>query len=213
MSRKAVLSFVFLGFIAASTVNATVFSGSLSSASGQIAGLGVWINPGPTSIAWEVTDVGTYYHYKYTLTVPQADVSHFIVEVSPLAEISDFSNLSGPFQGSPVVDDYDQTNGNPTIPGPLHGLKLDNVTGTNVVFEFDSVRVPVWGDFYAKCGALVPNQAWNAGFSLPDPVAPAAGGTIDNHILVPDSRIVPEPAMLALLLIGGVTALRKNRRP
>ncbi len=204
---------LFLPGIAASAATATMFSGSLSSASGQIGGVGDWINPGPISIAWEVTDLGTHYHYKYTLTVPRIDFSHFIVEVSPLATMGDFSNLAGPFQGTPGIGDYDQTNGNPNIPAQVHGLKFDNTSGTNVVFQFDSVRVPVWGDFYAKGGGTPTNQAWNAGFTLPDPTVPAAGGTVDNHILVPDSKVVPEPATMAVLLTGLITLVPRRRRP
>jgi hypothetical protein len=72
--------------------------------------------------------------------------------------------------------------------------------------------VPVWGDFYAKCGAHPPNQIWNMGITLPDPMAPAANGSIDNHILVPDSYNIPEPATFVLLLIGTVLGTHKRRR-
>jgi hypothetical protein len=182
--------------ITASSASATTLSGSLSSASSELGGVGDWINPGTTTIAWEVTDMGSHYHYKYTLTVPQHAISHFIIEISPTAESSNFWNFGGPFQGTPVIDDYTQLNGNPDIPAPIYGIKFDEAFGTTAVFEFDSTRVPVWGDFYAKCGANPANQVWNMGITLPDPTDPAANGSIDNHILVPDSYNIPEPSTL-----------------
>lgn len=211
MTKRPAVLFGVVSMIASSAM-ATMYSGSLSSASGEIGGLGSWVSPGPTTIAWEVTDLGTYFHYKYTLTVPSHAISHFIVEVSPAAESGDFSNLAGSFGGAWEIGDFTQSNGNPNIPQPIHGLKFDQTYGTTATFEFDSVRVPVWGDFYAKCGANPPNQAWNTGISTPDPIAPVSNGSIGNHILVPDSQVIPEPAtMLMLLLAGAVVAGRKTQ--
>jgi len=181
---------------------AQTYSGSLSSASGQIDGRQEWIDPGPTMLSWEVTDMGAFYHYQYTLAVPQnsSEISHFIIGVSDNFGIGDFWNETGAFQGT-EVGDFDQANGNPSIPGLLHGLKFDDTSGTTLVVDFDSSRVPVWGDFYAKCGGNPPNEAWNLGFALPNPTDPPSNGTISNHILVPDT-VVPEPSSLLLCLLA-----------
>ena len=78
------------------------------------------------------------------------------------------------------------------------------------MIEFDSIRMPVWGDFYAKCGGIPPNEAWNEGFATPDPLDPPADGSIASHILVPDS-FVPEPTTLSLLVACGLLAARRRR--
>lgn len=154
----------------------------------------------------------THYHYKYTLNVPGPgnEISHFILEVSDLFSEEDFWNETGPF-GPAGIGDFNQGNGNPDIPGEIHGLKFDELWGTTAVIEFDSSRMPVWGDFYAKDGGNPTNQAWNEGFARPDPPDPADDGSIDNHILVPDSH-VPEPATLALVVLGGLMIARRRTR-
>jgi len=152
----------------------------------------------------------THYHYKYTLTVPGHEISHFIIEVSAVFGENDFWNEAGPFEVT-EINDFNQGNGNPEIPGEIHGLKFDEAWGTAAVFEFDSSRVPVWGDFYAKDGGNPTNQAWNEGFARPDPPNPPGNGSIDNHILVPDS-VMPEPSTLAFLTLGGLMIARRRTR-
>jgi hypothetical protein len=90
-----------------------------------------------------------------------------------------------------------------------------------VTVSFYSTRVPVWGDFYAKdgrdksAGEDSPVAAWNAGFGVTDvdPTAPASSGSIDHHVLVPDSMLaIPEPASIAVVLAGGVGVIVRRRR-
>ena len=212
MNARTILSAsVFVIAWAPFAVGAT-YSGSLSSSLGEIEGLQEWIDPGQTTIAWEITDVTTHFHYKYTLSVPPAekDISHFIIEVSTQFDDDNFWNESGPFAGT-EVNDFSQANGSPSIPEGTHGLKFDDMSGTMVVIEFDSDRRPVWGDFYAKGGGDATNEAWNEGFSRTDPLDDPGDGSIDNHILVPDS-VLPEPGTLALLMVGGPMLMRRLRR-
>jgi hypothetical protein len=202
----AVVTFLLL----VSSAQAVLYSGSLSSQTGQIDGVGGWIDPGHTTIEWQVWDNPDFsWHYEYTLTVPQSDVSHFIIELSESATADHIFNLQGPFAGTEVKLHSGPSSGNPDMPGDLFGIKFDGVTGTTVSLSFDAWRMPVWGDFYAKCGATPPNQAWNMGFLNTDPPDPPSSGTIDNHILVPDTYI-PEPVTLLLLALGTV-ALKKKR--
>ena len=184
------------------------FAGSLGSTEGELEGVGDWINAGSATIVWEITDMGTHYHYEYALSVlgkKAKDISHFIIEVSPTFGQDNFEEATGAFR-STEIGDFDDGNGNPDIPGELHGLKFDGTSGTTLTISFDSDREPVWGDFYAKGGGKPTNQVWNAGFSASDPTAAPSDGTVGNHILVPDSMsidvLVPEPSTVALLVTG-----------
>ena len=62
------------------------------------------------------------------------------------------------------------------------------------------------------------NAVWNAGFGNPDtdPSGPPGGGSLDGHLLVPDTSHdvppVPEPTSLAVLGIGLLCLLARRRR-
>jgi len=203
---------------------AITYEGTLASTSdnlGSVRGVGGWINPGPTTIQWWVTEYEDHWHYKYTVTVPEGEsgLSHFVIGVSDAFEASDCRNASGPFT-STEIGDFDQSNGNPDIPATLHGLKFDDIGDCGegeddscwaITIEFDSSRVAVWGDFYAKGGGNPNDQAWNAGLGVADPTDLPAAGSIDDHILVPDSA-TPEPATLALVLLGTGALFAARRR-
>lgn len=183
---------------ASAGVSPVTYSGSLSTADGGLEGTGDWINSGGSSISWWITDFGSHWHYKYTLSVPDKDISHFIIEVSPGFGAADYDNVVGNY-GVIEIQTFDQGNDNPDIPENMQGMKFDETAVLAWTIEFDSIRMPVWGDFYAKGGREA--AIWNAGFG-DDPTSAVTNGSLQNKLIRPDSTIVPEPTTVALLAMG-----------
>ena len=211
---------------------AAAYVGSLLSSTGGIDGTGNWItDPAGMSFEWDVTlNADNSWHYSYVFTHPEGETSHFILEVSDNFTANDIFNLQGDV-GSVEIGDFGVGDpSNPGIPGSMYGIKFEDTTGLETAFSFDSFRVPVWQDFYSKDGVAGGNQhagprggivnaAWNTGFTSgdTDPDAPAADGSIDYHVLAPDSvtNPVPEPTTLMLLgsgLLGSVAVFRRRRK-
>jgi len=204
----------------------TTYTGTLSvtgaGADGSLLAGGAW-NDSATTLAWTVDNTTTpgQWHYSYTLSVPTGGISHMIVEVSDedpgpmflLANLFDPQSTPAGWIDDPIeLDEFKagQQGGNPSMPEDLYGVKFnaeDTFDETMVTVVFDSDRVPVWGDFYAKGGG--DNILYNAGFTVPDtdPANPPADGSIDSHLLVPDSATVLVPAPSGMLLAGIGTAL------
>lgn len=193
------------------------YSGTLSLLNDQLVATASWGNKSltpPTSLFWEVIQSGSYYDYRYVLTVPTKDISHMIIETSGNvvlgADLMNFSLLGGP--GNPSSPDtYTSANGNPNMPsGGLYGVKFDATTGsTQWTIAFRSTRAPVWGDFYAKCGGLTEiNTVYNYGFSgglfnATDYVT-RDGTANDLKLAVPDTvgAVVPDMSSLMGGLVG-----------
>jgi hypothetical protein len=167
---------------------------------------GSWANAA-TSLSWEVTNEGDYYHYEYIFTVPAKDISHLILQVSENFESDNMWNLSNGVSTEEPTD-YDSTsNGksNPGMPGTIYGIKFEpSSDSTTLIWSFDSDREPMWGDFYAKDGKdeLLP-ALWGGIFGKIDVYAYSShmdGGT--GYIAVPDTNVVPVPSAIFLGIFG-----------
>ncbi len=192
------------------------YSGSLSTDDGGIEGTGIWVTEGVT-ISWSISgDEAGPWLYEYVLVVPTGDVSHMILEVSDSFGEDDLLNEEGPFHGF-EIDTFVPGPANPELPSDMYGIKFDNATELVFAVSFESYRNPVWGDFYAKngnVGGSGVNTVWNSGLTDPDsdPVAKASDGSLDGHLLVPDTINIPEPATVLLLASGLLPVVWRSRR-
>ena len=224
---KTLCLLLMLAVLVVAAAPVAAFTGSLSSSNSEINGTGFWVNQSllppaeqpnwiPATINWTVTqNINQSWHFDYVLSVYRAEVSHFVLETSQSFTNQDIFNLQG-HSGAVNVGWHNVGPGNPSIPSNVYGIKFDSTVGTNLHVSFDSWRAPVWGDFYSKCGNVggTQNTAWNAGFSTTDtdPISPAANGSLLNHILVPDTTVVPEPGSMMALGAGIIAMLASTRR-
>ena len=247
--RSLVLVLSFTLIFGVAVANAATYSGSLQYTAPLPPGpddgmyvIGVPNEWGDYNIAmeWTVTDEDPYnasYPWKYTYTFDldyagQHDgwgaISHIIIEGSEGILTDDIVGVTGA-----IVDGvgYQAVNyGFDDMPEDMWGINFDPPTGDDyfeMTWSFWSNRVPVWGDFYARCGGgpggediynmtgevekgfLDPNGIDDVLDDI-DPTDPPSNGSIDYHILRPDSYI-PEPMTVSLLALGGLFAGR--RRP
>jgi len=196
-----------------------------------------WVG-GQTTLSWKVDNTTTagMWHYEYTLTVPnkaavRSDIFCMIIEASngsagPIFTMADLvSPASSPsdWLQSLNVGEHLPVD-NPNMPKILYGIEFSTliVDPTALTISFDTARQPVWGDIYARSFSVNGdfNALYNKGLDLigpdKDPSDAASDGSIDNHVLVPDS--VPSPSVPApgAVLLGAMGAslaglLRRRR--
>lgn len=208
---------VLFSTIATANINVT---GSLSTPTG------VLVDNEPSAqhkwtgftIAWDISQVGSHWFYKYTISSDAAGtktlkpgLSHFILEVSSTFTAANWWGFSSSVDSTAVAD-YNAAgpgNSNPAWPGgTVHGGKL-NTDGDELTFSFTSNRAPQWSDFYAKGGnyGVAYNASWGATAANKTNYTAAtaldsSGGTL-YKVLAPDTQtVVPAPAAPVLALVG-----------
>jgi hypothetical protein len=165
-------------------------------------------------IAWHITEAsaGAAFHYEYTISgmdegALRKTLRHWILEVSNPSTPSDFFNFNGiqePYDGQYVPAAWQPKRGSRGQPGDLYGIKFNSQAdyvkaGSQIyTFSFESLYLPVWGDFYAMGSNGV--YAYNSGFG----VEPDLFTTDFNPwILVPGAKaVVPLPGSVLLLGSG-----------
>lgn len=156
---------------------------------------GSWNN---AYIAWKISNQGGYYLYTYTWSASAKNLSHLILGVSRNCEDSTCIWGWDPNIVSIVFGTWKNTGesgSNPYLPSDLWGIKVDPVgESPSLTFSFQSNRVPVWQNFYAKDGNDGPVYAYNAGFS-------STPGTPGYFVAAPDT-VIPEPGFYGLLALG-----------
>jgi len=209
IAGKTLVAFGVMGLVAlgAGSASATTYTGSLTSGAG-ITGTGAWADN--LTLSWTVDDTTNPGFWTYTYEFQDNDptqpknLSHLIIEVSASFTASDIQADTPDVSGdSPKTFDSSDPS-NPSIPGPIYGLKWNADDGTDFTATLVTARAPVWGDFYAKDGKTdqVDNAAWNTGFLDADPLDAPANGSLDDHLLVPDTYTTPVPEPGTLLLLG-----------
>jgi len=219
--RLALTALLLVAAVALAALPAQAFTGTLLAADLAILGTGNWIETGPTGIEWTVTqNADESWHYSYLFWHPKGETSHFILETSTSFTAGNIFNASGDFSLFDVGW-QEVGSGNPNMPERVYGIRFDEAWDLNTELAFDSDRAPIWGDFYAKngnAGGFGPNTAWNAGFTLndSDPFAAPQDGSLDHHLLVPDTDSdltpIPEPSAMLLLSSGLLGAWVARRR-
>lgn len=189
-----------------------------------ITGTAPWDTPAGLSLTWNISQSGPTFHYVYTLTSTK-NPSHMLMELSDtitpknINEVISNMRLNNVAMATPTPTLYspkDPGNSNPGLPGNLWGMKISFPSGLSKwTLSFDSVRAPMWGDFYAKDGKFKDHfvYAYNTGFGV-DP-----SSHLPSYIAwipVPNSKTVPipEPATYLSLftLLGGAIAISRRYR-
>ncbi len=186
------------------------------------------------TLGWTVDNVTTpgQWHYVYTLEVPGGDrragIQCVIVEATegrdgPAVIASDVSAPASVPEGwlAALQVGLFTAGPEPDLPRDLYGVEFCTLAKgpTTLTISFDSDRGPKWGDLYAHSFMVcdVSNVLYNAGLLSLNPAEVPHSGSVDGHILVPDTIapvfLIPAPgaALLGVLGIFGTGWLRRHK--
>lgn len=181
-----------------------------ASTGGGLVGNGDWDD---ISVSWNITQAASVFHYEYTFSgLSDRSLSHVILDVSDncggcgskCVHNADYDVAGNP---SYYYGTFGTSPSNPGFPagGSIFGVKFDNMPDDVTVISFDSLRAPMWGDFYAKggtaSGTTIKNSAYNQGLA-----GHATYNEAAFYIAVPDTvgSNVPEPGSWLLFVSGGL---------
>lgn len=214
MKYVMTVSLVGLAFLTAPAF-ADLYSGQLTGAGGGLTATGAWDSTG-TSITWAISEnANGSWHYLYTFDVEEKALSMIIFQVSDTFRMPDFvtGSLTGP--GDFSLGTWFGWEG---MPGSIRGLKFESFSdGTEWTVAFDTMRAPMWGNFYAKDGKEVTDAgkirvyAYNSDFGTLTDDQRYDNTFAGDFIAVPDTR-VPIPAAVLLGLLGLGAAGLKLRK-
>lgn len=186
-------------------------SGSRSVGGGGLVGYNAWEDD--FTVAWEITQNGSEWHYEYTFTGldgsgQEKDISHTVLDISDDCDGPDCVFNVSP-SGEIEYGDFDGVTG---------AVKFDFGGGNGFVYEFDSDRAPVYGHLAVKGGAgpdtcAVANPTSIVACSVGLDLAPGDPGEMDilNYVARPNGA-VPEPTTGWLLTTGLLLAATTHRR-
>lgn len=214
--RSSCIAFMTTVCLCAPAMGIT-YSGRLDNfRDGGLSGTGKWIDK-RSKLTWTVSTPDDpadpkfgVWTYQYTLKVKRGGISHFDIEVSPTFVAADILSWCGP--GELVGPEFlSSANGNPNMPEGFWGIKWDDIPDDILKgnFSVETRKQPVWGDFYSKDGKAggTINTLWNTGLPMEDPIADIGDGSVNYHLLVPDTQEAPGPNPVPEPLTGGAVLM------
>lgn len=211
--KKLMTAIAVAGMVVAQSASAlNLLNDTLTWSSGGIVATPNWNNSG-TWLSWSISQNSStlVWSYRYVWHTDGKDLSHFNMQVSAGATINEFWNwsFSHPLEsGDPTISTFSPGPGNPGMPGSIYALQMNLDADTPVFgFSFDTLRAPVWGDFYAKDGKVAGSDtiAYNAGFLTEPDVNDGRHIAVPNGpgiIIVPDGGLTLGLMGLSLLGLG-----------